>query len=271
MQQGWIKLHRDLLDKPIWLESTPEQKTILITLLMMANHQGKQWEWKGEIYEIKPGQFITSLESIAHKCGKGISVQNVRTSLKRFEKYKFLTNKSTNKNRLITLINWGVYQGSDSELTNKLTGNQQATNKQLTTNKNVKNEENEKEKDNTPFSEIIKHLNEKTGKRFSPKSASNQKLIKARFNEGRTLEDFIQVIDTKCQEWLSNEEMSKYLQPSTLFRESNFEKYLNQVAAIKSVSSVDPRDHEIALNKFLALGGDPDNADEFEEWMKTRG
>lgn len=44
--QGWIKLHRELLDKPIWTESTPEQKTILITLLMMANHTKKNGNGK---------------------------------------------------------------------------------------------------------------------------------------------------------------------------------------------------------------------------------
>ncbi|MBB6215624.1 DNA replication protein DnaD, partial [Anaerosolibacter carboniphilus] len=100
--QGWIKLHRELLVKPIWTESTPEQKTILITLLMMANHKEKEWEWKGQKYKARPGQFVTSLESIAKKSGLGISIKNVRTALKRFEKYEFLANESTNKNRLIT-------------------------------------------------------------------------------------------------------------------------------------------------------------------------
>lgn len=142
---GWIKVHRELLDKPIWIESTPEQKTILITLLAMANHQEKQWEWQGQPYKVEPGQFITSLESIAQKCGKGVSIQNVRTALKRFEKYGFLTNKSTNKNRLITIVNWVFYQGNNDELTNELTSNQQATNKQLTTNKNDKELKNDKE------------------------------------------------------------------------------------------------------------------------------
>jgi hypothetical protein len=139
--QGWIKLHREIFEKPIWLESTPEQKTILITLLGMANHQEKQWEWSGFTYKLEPGQFITSLESIANKCGKGVSVQNVRTALKRFESHQFLTNKSTNKNRLISIVNWGFYQAVETELTNKLTSNQQATNKQLTTNKNVRKKE----------------------------------------------------------------------------------------------------------------------------------
>ena len=147
--QGWIKLHRCLMYKPIWLESTPEQKVILITLLTMANHTGKEWEWRGERYTAAPGQFITSLDSIAHKCGKGITMQNVRTALKRFEKYEFLTNESTNKNRLITIVNWGIYQGLEDDpnkQTNmQLTSNQQATNKQLTTNKNDKNNKNDKE------------------------------------------------------------------------------------------------------------------------------
>lgn len=139
---GWIKLHRELANKAIWQESTPEQKTILITLLMMANHQEKEWEWKGERYKAHPGQFVTSLESITKKCGKGISIQNVRTAINRFEKYEFLTNESTNKNRLITIVNWELYQSKDDELTSNLTSNQQATNKQLTTNKNVKNDKN---------------------------------------------------------------------------------------------------------------------------------
>ncbi|WP_174734553.1 hypothetical protein [Mesobacillus harenae] len=71
---GWVKVHRNLLDKPIWLESTPEQKTILITLLTMVNHQNREWEWQGKPYSVEPGQVITSLDSIAKKCGKGISI-----------------------------------------------------------------------------------------------------------------------------------------------------------------------------------------------------
>lgn len=157
--QGWIKLHRCLMEKPIWTESTPEQKTILITLMMMANHQGKEWEWKGQKYIASPGQFVTSLDSIVKKCGKGISVQNVRTALLRFEKYEFLTSEPTNKNRLITIVNWGFYQGIDDEANKQtdrqLTSNQQATNKQLTTNKNVKNEKNDKKVKKNKYADFV--------------------------------------------------------------------------------------------------------------------
>lgn len=110
---GWIKLYRELLEKPIWFESTPEQKTILITLLLMANHEGRQWEWQGQQYYARPGQFVTSLAKIAEKAGPGISIKNVRTALARFEKYEFLANQSTKRNRLITINNWAFYQDKD--------------------------------------------------------------------------------------------------------------------------------------------------------------
>src|SRR5690606_4170964 len=82
--------------------------------------------------------------------------------------------------------------------------------------------------DAAPYKTMIEYLNNKVNKRFSYKSESNRKLIKARFNEGYKLEDFIKVIDIKTNEWINNEKMKSYLQPSTLFRGSNFDKYLNQ-------------------------------------------
>ena len=146
MSQGWIKLYRELLKKPIWIKSTPEQKTILITLLLMANHETNEWEWQGKKFSVNPGQFITSIDEIVKACGKGITIQNVRTALNKFEKYEFLTNESTKAGRLITIENWCIYQEKESE-TNKadnkdLTKNQQRPNKDLTPNKNDKNDKN---------------------------------------------------------------------------------------------------------------------------------
>ena len=64
MQDGYIKLYRTLLDKPIWKQSTPEQRCVLIVLLCMANHKQNEWEWKGEKFKIMPGEFVTSAELI---------------------------------------------------------------------------------------------------------------------------------------------------------------------------------------------------------------
>lgn len=144
---GWICLHRELIEKPIWKLSTPEQKSILITLLLMVNHKGNEWEWKGKKYVVSPGQVITSLEKIAKQSGRGISTQNVRTALKRFEKLEFLTNESTESGRLITIVNYTVYQDNENKpnkVTNKdLTNHQQTTNKPLTPNNNDNNDNND--------------------------------------------------------------------------------------------------------------------------------
>jgi len=144
MDKGWLKIHRTLLEKPIWTAASPEQKVVLITLLMMANHSEKQWEWKGKSYAAQPGQFITSLPMLVQKCGKNISVQKIRTALKRFVHYEFLTDESTSLNRLITIVNWDFYQRLNEMATEMPTDGQQATNRRLTPNKNVKNVKNEK-------------------------------------------------------------------------------------------------------------------------------
>jgi DNA replication protein DnaD len=122
---GYFKIWRELFSKPIWQNSTPEQKTILITLLAMANFREKKWEWQGKPFECQPGQFITSLDSIAKESGKGVAIKNVRTALERFEKLEFLANESTKTGRLITILNWELYQG-DVEEGGKAPGIEQA-------------------------------------------------------------------------------------------------------------------------------------------------
>lgn len=84
-----------------------------------------------------------------------------------------------------------------------------------------------------PYKEIIDHLNQKTGKRYSHKSNANQKLIKARWNEGYVLDDFIKAIDNMVAVWTGTD-YEKYLQPSTLFRESNFDRYVNQTVKLSA-------------------------------------
>ena len=148
MQMGWIKLHRELMEKAIWMQSTPEQKVVLITVLMLANHKSNEWEFAGEKFRCMPGQFVTSLNSLTDACGKGVSIQNVRTALNRFEKLGFLTNQSTKTGRLITVVNWGIYQDSIEEsnkgINKESTKRSQSSNKDLTPNNNNKNVKKER-------------------------------------------------------------------------------------------------------------------------------
>lgn len=83
------------------------------------------------------------------------------------------------------------------------------------------------ENDNV-FIEIIDYLNLKSQKNFKPSSQNTRSLIKARMNEGFSVEDFKMVIDKKTEQWLNDGENNIYLRPQTLFRASKFEGYLNQ-------------------------------------------
>lgn len=89
-----------------------------------------------------------------------------------------------------------------------------------------------------PYQKIIDHLNKKTGKNYSYKAKGNQQMIRARFNEGYTLDDFIKVIDIKTSEWIDNSKMVAYLRPTTLFNEK-FDMYLNQETPKTNESSGD--------------------------------
>jgi len=81
-------------------------------------------------------------------------------------------------------------------------------------------------KTNIPFLEIIQDLNQKTGKTFRPTDATKT-MIKARFSEGFTLEDFQKVHLNMSANWKNDTKMNQYLRPSTLYCASKFEGYLN--------------------------------------------
>jgi uncharacterized phage protein (TIGR02220 family) len=87
-------------------------------------------------------------------------------------------------------------------------------------------QDDEKKADPIPYKAIIEHLNGQAGTKFSHKGSANQKLIKARFNEGYTIEEFKSVIDIKVEQW-KNSDMAQYLRPSTLFG-NKFDQYLNE-------------------------------------------
>jgi uncharacterized phage protein (TIGR02220 family) len=86
---------------------------------------------------------------------------------------------------------------------------------------------------------VIAFLNSKTGKKFAarnPRGAatSNAEIVMHRFKEGYTVQDCKSVIAHKCREWAHDEKMSKFLTPETLFRRSNFERYVGEIGSEES-------------------------------------
>lgn len=135
--EGYIKLFRSLL-KWEWIDK-PETLSTFIFLLLVANHSDNEWHG----LTIKRGQTVTSYTEIAHKMG--LSVQQVRTSIKRLKSTGEITHEKTNRYSLITIRNYEIYQTViNTPTNNQATVSQQSSNSQATTNKNEKNKKNDK-------------------------------------------------------------------------------------------------------------------------------
>lgn len=133
-ENEFIKLNRKILDWR-WF-SDPVTRDLFIYCLLKANW--KDGTWHG--IEYKRGEFITSLPSLSSDLG--FSIQNIRTALAHLKSTGELTDRITNKNRIITVVNYDKYQSANKQDNSQLTGNQQATNRQLTADIRSKEDKN---------------------------------------------------------------------------------------------------------------------------------
>lgn len=214
-----------MLDKAIWKCSTPEQKCVLTTVLLMANHEPNQWVWDGEKFEVKEGQFITSLRALSEKAG--VSVQNVRSALVKLEKAEFLTNESTKTGRLISIVNWSLYQPlkdiPNKEVNKEVTKSQQRGNKEPTTNNNDNNDKNDK---NNIYSVHFQKFWSAYPRKVDKKNA--YKCYLARLNEGYTEEELLIAAENYAKECKKEKRDTKYIKHATTFLSVNtpFEDYI---------------------------------------------
>lgn len=136
MENGWIKLHRKLLENPFAHKAN--SFSLWVTLLLLANHKENKFMWNGKIIVIKDGQFITGRKELSKQTG--IPQTTIERILEMLENGHQIEQQKTTKYRLITIVNWDEYQKVDSKVDNKRTTNGQQTD----TNNIVENEKNER-------------------------------------------------------------------------------------------------------------------------------
>ncbi|MBU5308521.1 hypothetical protein KQI18_12110 [Clostridioides mangenotii] len=142
---GWVKVYRKLLNDSLWEACNSNRKVIMITMLLLANHKDKEIILKsGKKLKIKSGQFLTSIDNLSKKCGKGITRDVVYKALYFFEKVDFCLQErpqgGQQEGTLITIVNWTLYQSeekNDNKIDNKEDVKKTISRQQ---NKNVKNE-----------------------------------------------------------------------------------------------------------------------------------
>lgn len=254
---GYFKLYRELLNKPIWLNSSNEQRVILITLLAMANWKETEWDYYGEKIKLNPGQFIASAPAIKERCNSSeITIMKIRTALERFEKLDFLTvsltGKSTKSGKLITIVNWRIYQSNEEEdnRQNNRQNNKEITDRQPTDNRHIKEEGKEYKE--------LKEEKEKGFERFWELYPSKRKKPVARIawmNMRVHSEEQYALINAaverykKTNQW--QEENGRYIpDPDTFLQD---ERWTDEIKLSEAVQAADreaqEKDEWIAKNK----------------------
>ncbi|MFS0689412.1 hypothetical protein AB1K89_09225 [Sporosarcina sp. 179-K 8C2 HS] len=91
----------------------------MVTLLLMASKEEKQWEYYGRLLTIQPGQLFISYNSLVQLLGKGMHVAKLRLVLRKFALFGFLSEETINDMKIITITNWESYVGINEDWTTR--------------------------------------------------------------------------------------------------------------------------------------------------------
>lgn len=133
MRNGWIALHRSLLDWEWYSDANTVR--VFLHLLLRANH--KPNKWRG--IEVQTGSLITGRKALAEELK--LTERQIRTALTKLKSTNEIAIKATKAYSIITLVNWASYQGKDDKATNKTSNSESierpTSDQQTTTNNNV--------------------------------------------------------------------------------------------------------------------------------------
>ena len=140
--EGWISLHRKILENPILNRSRVYSPfEAWIWLLLKANHKDNKFMLGSELVKVEKGSMITSQKKLCKQFRWGST--KLRNFLKVLQKDKMLLLKTNTQSTQITICNYRTYQ--DSQTANKTQTNhkQIANNTRTKTNNNDNNVNND--------------------------------------------------------------------------------------------------------------------------------
>lgn len=153
MKQGYIAIHRKMLDNPVVCKDA-DHIAVWCYLLLNATHTNYDVFFKGERLTLRPGQLLTGRKSISKQFN--VSESKVQRILKLFESEQQIEQQTSNQNRLITILNWDSYQKGEQRNEQQLNNNRTTTEQQLNTNNNVN--KGNKVNNDTGYEKFVKKL-----------------------------------------------------------------------------------------------------------------
>ena len=108
MVNGWIKLHRKILDNGLFYDA--ELLKIFLWCILKANHKPKVVNG----INLKAGQFITGRMSASEELH--IKPSTVYDRIKKLQRMKYISVKSTNQYSIISVLKYSQYQIVEEEI-----------------------------------------------------------------------------------------------------------------------------------------------------------
>jgi hypothetical protein len=134
MEQGWIKIHRTIIDKGWFQDSNAVH--LWFYLLLKASHSKSEYLWNGQIIDLQPGQFVTGRKKIANETG--IQESKIERLLKLFESEQQIEQRKTNTSRLISIINYKKFQSNEQPFEQRVNNKRTTSEQRVNTNKELK-------------------------------------------------------------------------------------------------------------------------------------
>jgi len=119
---------------------------VWVILLHKATHKELSADFAGNFITLKPGQLITGRKALAEI--SGVNEHKVDRILKRLESEHRIEQHTTPFNRLISIVNWEKYQGSEQPIEQQMSNERARVEQGLSTNKK---RENVRIKESTPL------------------------------------------------------------------------------------------------------------------------
>lgn len=139
MNNGWIKLHRSIIDNAFCSKSL-ERMGFWIYLLTRANHTDKAFYHGNQKVTVRKGQLLSGRKIMASDCH--VSEMKISRWLSDMVLLQQIEQQTTNKYRIITILNWNRYQDSEHPIEQQMNNKRTTDEQQMNTNNNDKNEDN---------------------------------------------------------------------------------------------------------------------------------
>ena len=138
---GWIKLHRKIMDTPLYLSEPFTRMQAWIDLLLLANHKEGFFYVRGNKVVVGRGQIGTSSRTLANRWQW--SRGKVERFLQDLEESGQIKPQKTNVITLISICNYDEYQNTEPQNEPQTSHRQTTDEPQTDPNKNDKNVNNE--------------------------------------------------------------------------------------------------------------------------------